>query len=232
MAIKQVKQIVGLTGLFLALVSLFTALGCWQWQRAMQKQQLLNQAQGAPQTISLSELRVADKSLAYTPVRVKGYYATQKTFYLTNQFYHHQLGMHVVTPLVVAKGEMLLVDRGWVPLNQVLPHEKPTHQPVSVLGQVKLLKNNPFITTAVDLSIVQGPLRMLQIDNILLQQMWHQTVLPVVLLLDPKAPGGYGREWVITAMPPARHKGYAVQWFALAVTSIIFYLILLWRIRK
>jgi len=48
---------------------------------------------------------------------------------------------------------------------------------------------------------------------------------PVVILLVPEAPEGYWRDWrpQFGGFGPERHRGYAVQWFALAVALIILY---------
>ncbi|MBE2293473.1 MAG: hypothetical protein IAF00_00925, partial [Phycisphaerales bacterium] len=48
---------------------------------------------------------------------------------------------------------------------------------------------------------------------------------PAVILLAPEAPDGYWRDWRprFGGLGPERHRGYAVQWFALAVTLIILY---------
>ena len=39
-----------------------------------------------------------------------------------------------------------------------------------------------------------------------------------LVLLDPGEPDGYVRNWSPPGFPPMRHIGYAVQWFALALT--------------
>ena len=49
---------------------------------------------------------------------------------------------------------------------------------------------------------------------------------PSLILLEPEAPGGYRRDWQprFGGFGPERHRGYAVQWFALAATLVILYL--------
>jgi surfeit locus 1 family protein len=39
--------------------------------------------------------------------------------------------------------------------------------------------------------------------------------------LDPTAENGFVRQWIISAMQPERHLGYAVQWFAMALVLSI-----------
>ena len=37
---------------------------------------------------------------------------------------------------------------------------------------------------------------------------------------------GFVREWAIVSMPPVRHVGYAVQWFAMALAILILFIAL------
>ncbi len=45
-------------------------------------------------------------------------------------------------------------------------------------------------------------------------------VHPQVLLLDAPEPDGYVRQWKPPGMPPERHFGYAMQWYALGATVL------------
>ena len=57
---------------------------------------------------------------------------------------------------------------------------------------------------------------------------------PRVLRLDPKLPIGYARDLEIlpNTLPPQKHLGYAVQWFALALAVLFTALILTFRKAK
>jgi surfeit locus 1 family protein len=46
-----------------------------------------------------------------------------------------------------------------------------------------------------------------------------------LVLLDPGEPDGYVRDWSPPGFPPMRHIGYAVQWFALALTLFILWVV-------
>ena len=54
---------------------------------------------------------------------------------------------------------------------------------------------------------------------------------PRVLRLDPALPIGYARDLDVlpNTLPPERHRGYALQWYSLAVAVIIIALILTFR---
>jgi surfeit locus 1 family protein len=51
------------------------------------------------------------------------------------------------------------------------------------------------------------------------------TAAAEVILLDPGQPDGYLRNWSPPGLPPLRHLGYAVQWFALAVALVVIYVV-------
>ena len=44
----------------------------------------------------------------------------------------------------------------------------------------------------------------------------EREIQPVVLLMEPDVEDGFLRQWVPNEMGPARHFGYALQWFAMA----------------
>ena len=54
---------------------------------------------------------------------------------------------------------------------------------------------------------------------------------PRVLRLDPDLPFGYARDLALLSntLSPDKHRGYAVQWFALALTVLVTALILTLR---
>ena len=57
---------------------------------------------------------------------------------------------------------------------------------------------------------------------------------PRILRLDPALPLGYARdlELLPNTLPPDRHLGYAVQWFALAAAVLVIALVLTVRRRR
>jgi surfeit locus 1 family protein len=50
---------------------------------------------------------------------------------------------------------------------------------------------------------------------------------PAVVLLNPGTEGGYLRNWHphFAGFGPERHRGYAVQWFSLAIALLVIYLV-------
>jgi cytochrome oxidase assembly protein ShyY1 len=49
---------------------------------------------------------------------------------------------------------------------------------------------------------------------------------PRRILLDPREPDGYVRNWQVQGTTYVRHLGYAIQWFAFAATAIAIWIAL------
>src|SRR3546814_19024501 len=66
------------------------------------------------------------------------------------------------------------------------------------------------------------------------EQLQQPALAPRVLRLDPAAPLGYARDLDVlpNTLPPERHLGYAVQWFALALAVLAIAALLTFRTRK
>ena len=49
------------------------------------------------------------------------------------------------------------------------------------------------------------------------------SLAPRILRLDPSLPLGYARDLDVlpNTLPPERHRGYALQWFGLALTTLL-----------
>ena len=65
--------------------------------------------------------------------------------------------------------------------------------------------------------------RHADIARLLGESSWTQA--SDLVLLDPGEADGYVRNWSAPGFPPIRHIAYAVQWFALALTLAVIYLV-------
>ena len=64
------------------------------------------------------------------------------------------------------------------------------------------------------------------IDFDTIAQFLHKSVYPFIIRLDKTSQAGFVRDWVTVVMPPARHQGYAFQWFALATVVLVVFIAL------
>jgi surfeit locus 1 family protein len=211
---------------------LLLALGSWQVQRAGEKRALYEDfaAGGTPVLLEATSGGL-DALRRYAPVRASGRYLADRQFLLDNMVESQQAGYRVLTPLLLDEGRAVLVDRGWIPRDfgvAGLPAVTVDADPRSISGRIDRLPR-PGLELAAELApgwpkVVQFPTQ----DELSLAL--GLELVPGVVLLDPAEPDGYRRDWRPSDFGPERHVGYAVQWFALALTLVILYLV--WSFRK
>jgi surfeit locus 1 family protein len=213
------------TLLMLPVLALLLWLGTWQLERAGQKRALwasFERGGGAP----LALPPAATPAPRYARVRASGHYLGARQFLIDNMTHDGAAGYRVLTPLEAADGQLLLVDRGWLPLGASraqLPDVAVGAGPREVIGRVDEL---PQAGIRLEVAAEPGwPRRIAFPTFAALAAALGRPVYPQLLLLDPALPDGYVRAWQPPGLPPERHLGYAVQWYALALTLLVLYVI-------
>lgn len=232
----RVKRIVWWL-LALLLATGFASLGVWQSRRAVEKQAMLDEAAGV-----LAQRTPRSLAAAADPARARvvewaageGRFDARGPLWLDNQQREGRVGVRAYRIFVPDEGEPILVELGWLPLpgDRALPAIEKPEGVVAVRG---LLVPPPSA------GLAMGPAMSAQADGWLmarvdLADVARETGLPVrlaprVLRLDPDLPMGYARDLALLSntLPPDKHRGYAVQWFALALTVLATALILTLR---
>ena len=214
----------------LAMAALTARLGLWQLSRAAQKEQmqqaLLSQRALPPLTLQSLALH-ADQVAAqqHRLVRLQGEWIAERTAYLDNRTMSGRTGFYAVTPLRLDDGSVVLVQRGWLPRDQVdrtrisLPPLATT--PVVVQGRIV-----PALPRLYELGAAgQGAIR----QNLDLESYARETALPLrpwaVVQEDGPTPpqDGLLRQWPEPAADVQKHYGYAFQWFALCALILGLY---------
>jgi len=155
-----------------------------------------------------------------------------------NQLRDHRVGVEVLTPLrMPGDSRWVLVDRGWaaLPAMQVLPVIEPVTGRQMLTGHVKFVGERQFILGDVIPDPLARPLVVQKIDIKAVSQALKRDFYPFVIRLDATAPHGYVRDWSaasLAAIPPERHLGYAVQWFAMALTWLVMGLLFARKTRR
>jgi cytochrome oxidase assembly protein ShyY1 len=129
----------------------------------------------------------------------------------------------------------LLVELGWLPLpgDRRMPAVAPVPGERRIAGLLMPPPSGGLGTAAVQVQ-ADGTIVATALDAPALPGLLRQSRLPPrVLRLDPSAPLGYARDLDIlpNTLPPQRHLGYAVQWFALAAAVLATALLLSLRHR-
>lgn len=212
----------------LVLVACLCGLGTWQLQRGWAKQALLEHYEGAAE----ADARVLDGDSKGTPAQVErartqGRYDASRQMLLDNQSHGGRPGYHVVTPLVLADGARIMVDRGWIAradIDNAMADAVPQGD-IEVDGLWRALPA-PAMRLKVDNCMAGSWPRIVQYPTASeLRCLLEAPVADGLLLLSADAPGGYVRQWQESAeLTPAKNYGYAAQWFAFALTLFGIYL--------
>jgi len=218
------------TLLTMALIVLLISLGRWQLRRADEKRVLYESfAAGADATLSVD--LATPRLRRYQHVEAGGHYDQSRQVLIDNMMNGERAGYYVITPFALTGGGWLLVNRGWVPLGASRA-ERPA---IPVAGDTRRVRGradnmpSPGIQmgTKAQLAppypVVAGFPSHADIARLLGESSW--TAAADLVLLDPGQPDGYVRNWSAPGFPPIRHIAYAVQWFALALTLFVIYIV-------
>jgi len=212
----------------LAAIALTVSLGNWQTRRAAERvalgRRLDDAAQQAARTLPPNAVDVHDYE--FRRIRARGEYSAGHTILLDNKVLQGVPGYQVLTPLRIAGGaRYVLVNRGWVAAGarrDVLPQIKTpagtqTVEGIGVVPSKYILE----LGAQTEKGIVWENLVLARYEK------WSGLKLqPIVLQQTSEAADGLVRKWRRPDTGADRNRGYAVQWYAMAITILIIYVAL------
>jgi surfeit locus 1 family protein len=220
--------------LTLAAVVLFIRLGVWQLDRGSEAQRLLAAFDAAPKAEfeNFAAVRSAPPQDRFPHVRVSGQFLADRGYLRDEQMRDGKLGVEAYSVFSAnGSSEPLLVDRGWIAWSHE-PGTQPALPPLAG-GEVTLAGvYAPFPGNGIRVGgnaltrQTAWPKLTLAIDAQEITADLSRPLLPRVLLLDADPATGFVRAWTPSVMPPERHRGYAVQWFAFAVAALVIFVLL------
>lgn len=228
----------------LALIAAFASLGAWQLRRADAKQAMLDRAdavlaQRTPQPLAAAGS--ATRARDFDWARGRGRFGAHAPVLLDNQQRNGRVGVRVYRVFEPDAGGALLVDLGWLPwpADRRLPPAALAPPPDADIDVRGLLAPPPSPGLALGDAVANrsgadGASAWLatRLDHdALARALGVASIAPRVLRLDPALPIGFERDLVLLAntLPPSKHRGYAVQWFGLAVATLVTALVLTFR---
>ena len=221
-----------------AVVALFTRLGFWQLARMHEKEAMLAAVHHVVRAREPRPLSIAAdpaRSTAYDWTAADGHFLATPAVLLDNQARDERAGIRAYRVFQSDAPQVapVLVELGWLPVpgDRHMPSIAPIDTPQHVDGLLAPPPSAGFVR-AVAMPQADGNLLAVSLDLPMLRRALKlPTLAPRVLKLDPALPIGYARDLDIlpNTLPPARHLGYAVQWFGLALTVLITALVLTFR---
>ena len=217
-----------------AAAALLVALGSWQVQRKGEKEALIAmfEARARGPAVALPEFLEPPEAFLFARVRLEGRFLHEREQYLSSKVHKGEVGLHVITPLLLRDGRAVLVDRGWSPL-------------VSDVSAA-------FWSRPAGIQVIEGILRQggyggpefLRPENdpgaglynwpdLMAMASSAQLERPITthyVMLDAMPPdGGYPVPRGLAVDLPNNHLQYAITWFALSAVLLVIYLIYHWR---
>jgi surfeit locus 1 family protein len=203
------------------------ALGTWQVQRLQWKTALIAERQArrdAPPLAKLPE-RFDPARDEFRRVRVTGRFLHDKEMYLAARSFRGNPGYHVITPLAVFRGHVL-VDRGWIPLDRKSPAQRKPGNPegeVAVEGYLRAETGPGWFTPAnepdknfwffIDIAAMAKAHGIGKVE-------------PFYIEAGPaENPGGFPVGGQTRFELPNDHLQYAITWYAMALIGTVIYLL-------
>lgn len=212
----------------LLVAGLTFSLGQWQLRRAAQKeavQAAVNLKNSfAPlneKALSATENRASE---VHRPAVLQGVWQAAHTVYLDNRPMSGRTGFWVVTPLLLQDtGQVILVQRGWVPRDFAdrarLPEVVTPAELVTVEGRIAPPPSKLYEFKGIDTGRIRQNIDL----TVFSKESGLDLFKDVSLLQTGAASNGLLREWPQPGLGVDKHYGYAFQWFGLCILVVFLY---------
>jgi surfeit locus 1 family protein len=233
--VPWVALVLGIAG-----IAVLVTLGTWQVERLGWKEALIasidQRTHSAPRSLAEIERQFAETSdVEYWPVEVTGSFdhAKERHFFATHE---GQSGFYVYTPLQLADGRFVLVNRGFVPYDRKEASRRPEGQ---VTGAVTItgLARNPLSEKPSMLVPDNEPDKNIfywKDRDVMAKSVGLDTGKLLPFFVDAgsaRNPGGLPAGGVTIIDLPNNHLQYALTWYGLAAALTGVLGVWLWRRR-
>ncbi len=209
-------------------LAMLVVLGTWQVQRLHWKEALIAEREAglAAPPLAIAAVGRMSAALDHRRVGAAGVFLNDREMHLVARSHRGRVGVRVITPLALAGGGHVLVDRGWVPRTRADPRTRRDGQIRGAVDIVGILRagGRPSDWTP---------------DNRPEDGIWHYVDIPtmadrarlsnirdfIVVAGPAPNPGGLpiGKRFVVELTN--KHLQYAFTWYALAAVLAAIYLI-------
>ena len=221
------KQWAGYLALVIVFAVVCSGLGMWQLARRAEAQVEISRvdanfdAEAVPLTDALPTLDSFEESQKWLPVQVTGTYLRDEEVLVRNRAMNINPGFEVLTPLLLANGDVFIVDRGWVPTGD--RQNEPDAVPAAPAGEVtvvaRLKKGEPILegrtATGNQVATINLPT--------MAERLGTNTYTGAYGLMKTEDPATTERPAAV--LRPVRDEGphlsYAFQWFVFALMAFV-----------
>ena len=204
-------------------------LGNWQTRRAAEKIAIENAIveRSVQAALNLNK-PFSQNDIEYRRISAEGSFVANWPIYLDNRPYQGKAGFTLLMPLRLSNSDsVVLVARGWFPRDAAertkLPVIPVPEAPVQIEGTARNTAGRVLqlgqATTLQPGAIVQNlePAEFARVSKLPLQN----------FIIEQTSDTGDGlvRDWPRPSGGVDKHRGYAFQWYALAATALVFFLV-------
>lgn len=224
--------------LLIALFITLLKLGFWQLDRANNKEVTNALRTKRLHTTSLALPKIAQlNGLNGQQITLQGQLDFSKSMLLDNRVVNGVVGFEVLVPLHMKNQNRVLINLGWIaagPKRSILPALTMWKNIEEVSGYLHRPSLNPFVNSLINASDKkQYPIVIPAVDFEEIKTALDQDYYPSVIRLHEDSDWGYYKAWRWSnKMTAHKHRGYAIQWFALALTLLLLSSYFIWRLNQ
>jgi len=216
---------IALTAFLLIMIYLFIRLSDWQFDRyntRIQNNEITTTALNS-EPIKLTDLSQVSELKDWQKVSVKGEFMDSDAKLLRRQYLESSLGFWVITPLKLDNDQVILVNRGWIPIAESSTSQQEI--PSSPQGDVTIIG---YVQTLKDTRSEPEDLPLNQINYLNSTNFSSQPLSTNFLQLASMSP--MDNQVAIIPLPELSngpHFSYAIQWILFALMLPIGWYVLL-----
>ena len=197
-------------------IIIFTLLGFWQIERGLLKTELINEF-NLEQTQPPN--KISNSSKAWSRVFIEGLYDPSQQTLIDNQINNGKVGYKIYTPFYYGDDQAIFVDRGWIPQGKTrndLPNLDFNANKMIITGS--LIKPEKEFLAGDELLTDKWPMVSQTKSPEIIETAYKDKFFDKVLILEA---GSKLMNEYIAIIPfsinPAKHFGYALQWFTMSI---------------
>ena len=221
------KQWAGYLALTIVFAVVCSGLGMWQLARRAEAQAEISRvdanfdADAVNLTDALPTLDSFEESQKWLPVEMTGTYLLDEELLVRNRTFNINPGFEVLTPLLLANGDIFIVDRGWIPTgeNQDAPDSVPAAPTGEVTVVARLKQGEPVLAGR---SATGNQVATINLPAIA-DRLGADTYTGAYGLMKTEDPAPADRPTAVAR--PVRDEGphlsYAFQWLVFAIIAFV-----------
>jgi surfeit locus 1 family protein len=211
-------------------VAIGVSLGNWQWRRADEKRAIEARltARQTQQPLLLDAAPQSIDDIEYRRVEVRGEFDRDWPLYLDNRPEDGKAGFYLLMPFKIAgSGRHVLIERGWFPVDVHNRSKMPP--PMTPLGQLEIegiaVRNTGHILQLGQAGAVQPGAILQNVTVADVAQAGKFDMQAFVIEQTTDTRDNMLRNWPRPSAGIERHLGYVFQWYALALTAFLFFVV-------